>query len=67
MFKIDFKDLNKVDFSEEMHTKVLRELCCEARQKHWKKFPDYVFSVNGDQLKYKPKKSAKEKVKLVLI
>ncbi len=51
MFKIDFRALNKIEFSNELNTKVLRELCAEARQRVWRQDSSFVFRVNGQDLK----------------
>ncbi len=56
MKKIDSTFPNsKNEFSEEVNGKVLRELCCEARQRVWKTEPNHVFSLNGKQLKKQTK------------
>ena len=45
MFKIDFKALNKTEFSNELNSKVLRELCAEARQRVWRQDSSFTFKV----------------------
>ena len=50
MFKIDFPALNKQAFSNELNQKVLREICCEARQRVWKTEPNHSFVVKGKTL-----------------
>ena len=37
----------KKKFDEELHNKVLRELCAGARQRKWKENPDFEFIVKG--------------------
>ena len=58
MFKIDFPALNKQAFSNELNQKVLREMCCEARQRVWKDEPDHTFTVKGKEFKKPPPSSS---------
>lgn len=58
MFQTDFLSLGKkVSFSKELSTKVLRELCSEARQRIWKNEPNHVFIINGIEFKKSTKKT----------
>ena len=52
MYKINFIELGKkCNFSEEINTKVLRELCSEARQRVWKVHSDHIFVLNNKEFK----------------
>lgn len=59
MSRIDFLALKKKQsFSEEMNSKVLRELCSEARQRVWKTQANHIFVLNGKELRKQTEKKS---------
>ena len=59
MFKIDFVQIGKEPFSNELNKKVLREICAEARRT-WNRDTDYVFKIKDKEYRKQKENSSKD-------